>query len=66
MDGQKTPVWLTYIALSEVTQGIFDHTRGVSMPYDENDAEYDHRMEELYEYEQDAARMKFYDELTNG
>jgi hypothetical protein len=36
------------------------------MPYDESDAEYDHYMEEGAEYAQDAARMEFYDQVTNG
>jgi hypothetical protein len=35
------------------------------MSYDESDAEYDHYMEELAEYQQDEARAKFYDELYN-
>ena len=35
------------------------------MPYDESDPEYDHYMEEVYEYTQDAARMEFYDKLTD-
>ena len=35
------------------------------MSYDESDAEYDHDMEEWAEYAQDAARMEFYNKLTN-
>jgi hypothetical protein len=44
---------------------MFGCTRGVNMSYDESDDQYDHDMEEWREYEEDARRDAFYEQLYN-